>query len=52
MMSVYEEAELERRDLVCEQCGCIISTQEYLSNDGLCDKCTMIAEMHTDDTVV
>lgn len=39
MFNPYEYAELELQDLYCEQCGEIISTQEYINNDGLCDNC-------------
>ena len=38
-MNPYEEAELEQRDLVCENCWCVISVREYMDNQGICDKC-------------
>ena len=38
-MNPYEEVELENRDLICEKCGRIISTREYLDNEGICDIC-------------
>lgn len=38
-MNIYEIAELENQDLYCENCESLISTVEYLDNDGLCDKC-------------
>ena len=38
-MNIYEIAELENQDLYCENCENLISTKEYIDNDGLCDKC-------------
>ena len=38
-MNPYEINELENRDLFCEQCGNLISTKEYLNNEGICNKC-------------
>ena len=38
-MNPYEIAELEKLDLICEKCGRIISTQEYLDNESLCNVC-------------
>jgi uncharacterized CHY-type Zn-finger protein len=38
-MNPYEEAELEQKDLICEICECLISTKEYVENDGICNKC-------------
>ena len=38
-MNPYEISELENRDLYCEKCESLISTQEYLDNQGVCDKC-------------
>ena len=38
-MNIYEIAELENQDLYCENCESLISTKEYIDNDGLCDKC-------------
>ena len=31
--------ELENQDLYCEKCECLISIQEYLDNQGICNKC-------------
>ena len=38
-MNPYEINELESRDLYCEICWRIISTIEYLENNGICDQC-------------
>lgn len=38
-MNIYEIAELENQDLYCENCENLISTKEYIDNDGLCNKC-------------
>ena len=38
-MNPYEIVELEKLDLICEKCGRIISTQEYLDNESLCNVC-------------
>lgn len=38
-MNPYDKAYLESRDLYCELCGKLISTNEYLENDGICDNC-------------
>ena len=35
----YEFSELELRDLYCEICGNLISTAEYLDNEGICNTC-------------
>lgn len=39
IMNPYEINELENQDLYCEFCDCLISTQEYLDNQGICNKC-------------
>ena len=39
IMNIYEIAELENQDLYCEYCESLISTKEYIDNDGLCNKC-------------
>ena len=38
-MNPYEINELENQNLYCELCDCLISTQEYLDNQGICNKC-------------
>ena len=38
-MNPYEEAELGNRDLTCEICWKIISTKEFIENEGICDQC-------------
>ena len=38
-MNPYEWNELENQDLYCEICKSLISTQTYLDNYGVCDKC-------------
>ena len=38
-MNSYELCELENSDLFCEHCGSLISTSEYLDNEGICNKC-------------
>ena len=38
-MNPYEINELENQDLYCEICDCLISTKEYLDNQGICNKC-------------
>lgn len=38
-MNPYEINELENRDLYCEECESLISVQEYLDNQGICNKC-------------
>ena len=38
-MNPFEIAQLEVLDLICEKCGRIISTREYLDNEGICDIC-------------
>lgn len=38
-MNIYEISDLENQDLYCENCGNLISTKEYIDNDGLCNKC-------------
>ena len=38
-MNVYEISDLENQDLYCENCRKLISTKEYIDNDGLCNKC-------------
>lgn len=38
-MNPYEYSELEKQDLYCENCEKLISTREYIDNDGLCDSC-------------
>lgn len=38
-MNIYEEAELEARDLACDICWKPISAKEYVENDGVCDDC-------------
>ena len=38
-MNIYEEAELEARDLTCELCLKTISVKEYTENSGFCDEC-------------
>lgn len=38
-MNPYFIAELESKDLYCEECGKLISTQTYLDNNGFCNKC-------------
>jgi len=39
MMNLYEINEYEGKDLYCEGCGKLMSTKEYLENDGICDNC-------------
>ena len=39
MMNLYEINEYEGRDLYCEGCGKLMSTKEYLENEGICDDC-------------
>ncbi len=38
-MNPYEISELENKDLYCEDCESVISTQTYLDNQGICNKC-------------
>ena len=38
-MNPYEICELENKDLHCELCNSLISTKEYLNNEGFCNKC-------------
>ena len=38
-MNPYEISELENQDLYCELCDYLISSQEYLDNQGICNKC-------------
>ena len=38
-MNPYEINELESRDLYCAECGILISTQTYIENESICDKC-------------
>ena len=38
-MNPYEWNELENQDLYCEICKSLISTQTYLDNYSICDKC-------------
>ena len=38
-MNIYEEVELEARDLTCDICWKLISIKEYVENDGVCGDC-------------
>lgn len=38
-------------ECVCSYCGAIIDESVFEANDGLCDKCFMVKEMHTDEEV-
>lgn len=38
-MNLYEINEYESKDLYCEGCGKLMSTKEYLENEGICDDC-------------
>jgi hypothetical protein len=38
-MNQYEFAELEGKDLYCDECGSSISTVQYIENDSLCNNC-------------
>ena len=38
-LNPYEVSELEGKDLICTCCGNIISTEEYIENDGFCNDC-------------
>ena len=38
-MNIYEEVELEARDLACDICKKLISIEEYVENDGVCNDC-------------
>ena len=38
-MNDYEWSWYESRDWFCEICGSLISTDEKIENDGLCNKC-------------
>ena len=38
-MKIYEEVELEARDLTCDICKKLISIEEYVENDGVCNDC-------------
>ena len=38
-MNLYEINEYEGKDLYCEGCGKLMSTKEYLENEGICDDC-------------
>lgn len=38
-MNVYEISELEGQELHCEWCGELVSTTEYIDNDGFCNTC-------------
>jgi hypothetical protein len=35
----YEFSDLERHELHCEWCGKLISTSEFLENEGFCNNC-------------
>ena len=39
MINLYEINEYEGKDLYCEGCGKLMSTKEYLENEGICDDC-------------
>lgn len=41
-MNPYEFSEYEEKDLYCEECGRLMSTEEYLENEGICDGCIML----------
>lgn len=38
-MNPYEISELESKELYCEICGELISTDIYIENEGLCSSC-------------
>ena len=38
-MNDYEISKLKGHDLHCEWCGELISTSEYLENEGFCNNC-------------
>ena len=38
-MNPYEISELESKELYCELCGELISTDTYIKNEGLCSSC-------------
>ena len=40
-MNPYEISELEGKELYCELCNDIISTAQYLNNEGICDICLL-----------
>ena len=41
-MNPYEFSEYEEKDLYCEECGRLMSTKEYLENEGICDDCIVL----------
>lgn len=38
-MNPYEISELEGKELYCEICGEVISTEQYIEFEGLCECC-------------
>lgn len=40
-MNPYEISELEAKELYCELCNNIMSTSQYLNNEGVCDICLL-----------
>ena len=46
-MNPYEISELEGKELYCENCGEIISTEQYLEFEGLCECCHATVEALT-----